>query len=35
MGAKPGAVVVEGNLPNIDTELDLDWANFLIARGKA
>ncbi|MEI7597806.1 MAG: acylneuraminate cytidylyltransferase family protein [Aestuariivirga sp.] len=34
MGAKPGAVVVEGNLPNIDTELDLDWANFLIARGK-
>jgi CMP-N,N'-diacetyllegionaminic acid synthase len=35
MGAKPGAVVVAGNLPNIDTELDLDWANFLIARGKA
>lgn len=35
MGAKPGAVVIEGNLPNIDTELDLDWANFLIARGKA
>lgn len=35
MGAKPGAVVVEGNLPNIDTELDLDWANFLIARGKS
>lgn len=35
MGAKPGAVVVEGNLPNIDTELDLDWANFLIARDKA
>ena len=35
MGAKPGAVVVEGNLPNLDTELDLDWANFLIARGKA
>lgn len=34
MGAKPGAVVVEGNLPNIDTELDLDWANFLIARQK-
>ncbi len=32
MGAKPGAIVVEGNLPNIDTELDLDWANFLIAR---
>ena len=35
MGAKPGAVVVEGRLPNIDTELDLDWANFLIARGTA
>lgn len=35
MGAKPGAIVVEGNLPNIDTELDLDWANFLIARGQA
>lgn len=35
MGAKPGAIVVEGNLPNIDTELDLDWANFLLARGKA
>jgi len=34
MGAKPGAVVVEGNLPNIDTELDLDWANFLVARGR-
>lgn len=32
MGTKPGAIVVEGNLPNIDTELDLDWANFLIAR---
>ena len=35
MGAKPGAVVVEGNLPNIDTELDLEWANFLIVCGKA
>ncbi len=32
MGAKPGAIVIEGELPNIDTELDLDWANFLLAR---
>ncbi len=32
MGGKPGAVVTEGILPNIDTELDLDWANFLLAR---
>ena len=32
MGANPGAVVVDQNLPNIDTELDLEWANFLAAR---
>jgi len=35
MGAKPGAVIVAGNLPNIDTELDLLWANFLIEKGLA
>src|SRR5262249_19802764 len=35
MGQKPGAIVIEGNLPNIDTELDLLWANFLIERGLA
>jgi CMP-N,N'-diacetyllegionaminic acid synthase len=29
-GKKPGAIIIEGNLPNIDTELDLLWANFLI-----
>jgi CMP-N,N'-diacetyllegionaminic acid synthase len=32
MGEKPGAVLIEGNLTNIDTELDLEWANFLFAR---
>jgi CMP-N-acetylneuraminic acid synthetase len=30
LGQKPGAIVIEGDLPNIDTELDLQWANFLI-----
>lgn len=30
LGSKPGAVVIEGDLPNIDTELDLLWANFLL-----
>ena len=30
LGAKPGAIVIEGDLPNIDTELDLLWANFLL-----
>lgn len=35
MGEKPGAVVIEGNLPNIDTEIDLIWANFLIEKGLA
>ncbi len=32
LGRKPGAVVIEGLLPNIDTELDLLWANFLAAQ---
>ncbi|MBC8037415.1 MAG: acylneuraminate cytidylyltransferase family protein [Rhizobiales bacterium] len=32
LGKKPGAVVIEGTLPNIDTELDLAWANFLAAQ---
>ncbi|HSO48740.1 MAG TPA: hypothetical protein VLQ68_12510, partial [Rhizobiaceae bacterium] len=31
-GARTGAVIAEGNLPNIDTELDLEWAEFLLAR---
>ena len=31
LGEKAGAVVIEGHLPNIDTELDLLWANFLVA----
>ena len=34
LGKKPGAVVIEGLLPNIDTELDLLWANFLAAQNK-
>ncbi len=34
-GAKTGAVVAEGNLPNIDTELDLEWAEFMLARQAA
>ena len=33
MGDKPGALIIDGNLPNVDTELDLLWANFLIAHG--
>jgi len=32
MGARTGAVVIEGPVANIDTELDLDWANFLLGR---
>ncbi len=35
LGKKPGAIVIEGNLPNIDTELDLLWANFLAAQNNA
>jgi CMP-N-acetylneuraminic acid synthetase len=31
-GAKTGAVIAEGNLPNIYTELDLEWAEFMLAR---
>jgi len=34
LGSKPGAVVIEGTLPNIDTELDLAWANFIASRNK-
>jgi CMP-N-acetylneuraminic acid synthetase len=30
-GANWGAVLIKGILPNIDTELDLLWANFLLA----
>lgn len=29
-GSRTGALVVEGNLPNIDTEIDLEWAEFLL-----
>ncbi len=29
-GARTGALIVEGDLPNIDTEVDLEWAEFLI-----
>lgn len=32
LGRKPGALVIEGVLPNIDTEIDLLWANFLAAQ---
>lgn len=32
LGRKPGAVVIDGILANIDTELDLLWANFLVAK---
>ena len=29
-GSRTGALVVEGHLPNIDTEIDLEWAEFLL-----
>jgi CMP-N-acetylneuraminic acid synthetase len=32
-GARTGALIVEGPVVNIDTELDLDWVNFLLQRG--
>lgn len=35
LGGKTGAIVTEGVLPNIDTELDLLWANFLVSRDSA
>ena len=31
-GSRTGAFVVEGDLPNIDTEIDLGWAEFLLNR---
>jgi len=31
-GSRAGALVVEGNLPNIDTETDFEWAEFLLSR---
>lgn len=34
MGAKPGAVIIERPLANIDTEIDLLWADFLATRGE-
>jgi CMP-N-acetylneuraminic acid synthetase len=35
MGAKTGAVVIDGPVANIDTELDIEWANYLLRRGDA
>lgn len=32
MGARTGSVLIEGPVVNIDTELDLQWANFLFGR---
>jgi len=29
-GTHTGAIIVDGNLPNIDTEIDLEWAEFLL-----
>lgn len=29
-GSRTGAVIVEGELPNIDTEIDIEWAEFLL-----
>ena len=34
LGRKPGALKIEGYLPNIDTEIDLLWANFLVTHSK-
>ena len=34
-GARTGALIVEGPVVNIDTELDLEWANFLHQRSAA
>lgn len=31
-GARTGAVVIEGLMPNIDTEIDLEWAEFIFHR---
>jgi len=31
-GARTGAVIIDGPVANIDSELDLDWAEFLLAR---
>ena len=30
-GEKSGAEIIEGHLANIDTEFDLDWANYLLS----
>ncbi len=35
MGARTGAVVIDGPVANIDDALDLEWAEFLLARGPA
>ncbi len=34
-GARTGAVITDGNLPNIDAEIDLEWAEFLLSRHKS
>lgn len=31
-GARTGAIVIDQFMPNIDTELDLEWAEFLLRR---
>ena len=33
MGPRTGAIVIDGPVANIDDELDLAWAEFLLARG--
>ena len=33
-GARTGAVVIEETVPNIDTEIDLEWAEFLLRRNE-
>jgi CMP-N,N'-diacetyllegionaminic acid synthase len=35
LGRRSGALVLEGHFPNIDTEFDLELAEFLAARGSA
>lgn len=34
MGAKTGALVIDGPIANIDTEFDLEYANWLLARNQ-
>ena len=32
--ARTGAVIIEEAVPNIDTEIDLEWAEFLLRRNR-